>query len=963
MQRIVSLLLLITLLAACSRAPDQPRIAPPTGANPTALPTSSGQAAQDQSTATPSDIVAPNQDSAEPAGDTETAIISFAVWDHERRLYEPLATTFMEEHPNIKVVLVPLDDLTNVTGVDEDYSLLAQLRRIVSGADTAPATVVAPELLSSGLLLDLRPYMDADALFNADDFLPGALEQYSVRGGSWVLPRYLNVRTLNYNKDLFKRAGLPEPKPGWTWSDLLGYAEQIAKKNGKLVETYGFLDNSAGSDPLIGLLKEQGIDLFATPPQQIELDRPEIVNTVKRVRALTESGALFPPMDKAGLLDGLGDPAELIRAGRAAIWTDDFAMTICDGPGCPQPQPASYSFAVGKLPYPSGLAGTFGGADGYIVSAGTAHPAAAWQWIEFLSRQATDAPNDPANPGFNPAGRVPARIAPAEQTGFWQGLDAETAAAYKWAIAHSVPPPDHARDYMVFSALGPALQQIIGQGKDPRKALQQAQKELQSQLAQLPPIPTPTPNRGPLVVATPEPQEAPAGATTIAFSADMYNPTELRKLARVFREGHPEIFVDIRPTTIYTEPPSLQQVARANDCFTWYAPPQTNADLKALLDIQPLFDADASFPQADYAPGLLAPYQHGAGLFGLPYAATFRTLNYNKTAFEAAGISPPSYRWTPDDFLAAAQALTKGEGDRKQFGYIPLGGSLQVQDLLFFVNQFGGRLTSGSGKDARPTFTDPKTIAAIQWYIDLATIHKVMPPLKIAYRRADAGFADTSYEGIRQGRAGMWFNQGLLFVDAVDGSSAQKGDGPTPLPFEERIAALPIGQGGLNSADGSIRGFHISAQTQHAPACWEWLKFLSGDINNLQGAIPARRSVLDSDAFKQHAPPETIRLAETYVAAFRQPSRQSSQDGDPNAFLYSFEQYWLFEAISDAIEGKQSLATGLAEAQTFTTAYMECVAKNPNKPATCATQADPGYQGYMVEDPPVGSDGRAGPSD
>src|SRR5215217_1747932 len=119
----------------------------------------------------------------------------------------------------------------------------------------------------------------------------------------------------------------------------------------------------------------------------------------------------------------------------------------------------------------------------------------------------------------------------------------------------------------------------------------------------------------------------------IKFSADNYNPTELRRLARVFRDQHPEIFVDIRPSTAYTEPLVLKQVAGANDCFTWYAPPQTDADFKALLDIQPLFDADASFPQADYAPALLAPYQHAAALFGLPYAATLRTLNYNKSTF------------------------------------------------------------------------------------------------------------------------------------------------------------------------------------------------------------------------------------------------------------------------------------------------------------------------------------------
>ena len=110
--------------------------------------------------------------------------------------------------------------------------------------------------------------------------------------------------------------------------------------------------------------------------------------------------------------------------------------------------------------------------------------------------------------------------------------------------------------------------------------------------------------------------------------------------------------------------------------------------------------------------------------------------------------------------------------------------------------------------------------------------------------------------------------------------------------------------------------------------------------------------------------PPYIRLAETYAAAFKQRGGgQPSQVGDPNAFLYSFEPYWFYKALSDAIEGKVSLETGLAEAQRFTSAYMECVAKNPNKPASCATQADPGYQGYMSEDPPAGPGGVAVPRD
>ncbi|MBK9715162.1 MAG: extracellular solute-binding protein [Kouleothrix sp.] len=915
MRRLLSLFLLVTLLAACSGAPDQPAGTPPPNA--------------EQPTAGVTD----------PSSEEGQVTISFAAWDYERQIYEPLAKKFMDENPGIKVALVPLDDLMNVSEPNADYSPLTMLRRIVSGADTAPAFAAAPETLGSSLLLDLKPQMDADPAFKADDFLPGALEQYAVKGGTWVLPRYLNVQVLSYNKDLFKKAGLPDPKAGWSWTDLLGAAEQLAKKSGSKVDTYGFLDTSGGSLPLIGLLQEQDLDLLKQSPQDIQLDRSEIVDGVKRIRTLVDSGALFRPQYKEGPPTDVTDPSQMIRDGHIAIWGQEYVQI--DGPmAAGGPVAPTYDFPVGKVPYPTIFAGYYGGSDGFIISAGTAHPAESWKWIEFLSRQQTSQPGQ-----FGP-GSIPARQSLADEAGFWKDVDEQTAAAYKWAIAHPAPLPERTPDYTVFGAISSALEMVLGQDKkDPVKALQEAQKQMEQQIADAQTTPTPTPNTGPVTVATPEPQDAPEGATLVKFSSNAYNPSDLRQLSRAFRDQHPEIFVEIKATEVYTEPPTMQQVAKTNDCFAWYTPPQSDADFSAVLDLQPLFDADASFPQSDFPAAMLAPYQRSGGLFGMPYAATLRTLNYNKTAFEAAGIKTPVYQWKADDFLAAAQALTKGEGDKRQYGFVSIGG---VQDMMFFINQFGGQIATGSSRETRPNFTDPKVIEGIRWYLDLAGTHKVMPPLKFSYRRDDQGFEDKSYEIVQSGRAGMWFDQGYGMFG--DGGGKPIGGGQ-PRNFEVGIAPLPIGANGLTGGDIYLRGFHISAQSQQPQACWEWIKFLSGDARNMYGAIPARSSLLKSDAFIKQATPDTIAIAEIYTDALKQASRQPSAGGDPNAF-YNFDTYWFFKALSDAIDKKVDLEQGLAEAQKFTTAYMDCMERTPNKPATCANQTDPSYQGWSTEDPP-----------
>jgi ABC-type glycerol-3-phosphate transport system substrate-binding protein len=947
MRRFVLLLLLLSVLVACGG---------PAGPD-TDIPTiDPGQTVE----ITP----APGPDN--PSGDGPVTI-SYAAIEAERPAYEALAQKFMADNPNIKIVIVPLDDLTNIQNPNGQYNPLDTVRSVVSGADTARAGYVylPPEALSSGLLMDIKPLMDADASFKREDFYPGAIEQYTIGDQVMLLPRYLNVQILTYNKELFKQANLPEPKPDWTWTDLLGRAEQIGKRNGGSGDTYGFFDTSGGFLTLIVMLQNQGIDLINLPAKDVRLDRPEIVAAIKRLREMLKSGAIYSPSYK-----GIGrpidpgtpgeDPQQIIRDGRIGIWGDDF-IAVDYGPQGPQ-QAEPLPYATGKAPYPAGSdflrGGGFSG-DGYFISSGTQYPNQAWKWIEFLSRQPIDTSgsNGP-RPGLNVPGRIPARESLAEQTSFWKDIDADTATAYKWTIAHPAKPLQHMPDYTAFGALSQAIYQLNSDDKaDPAKVLADAQRDLEKQLADAQLMPTPTPDTSPVLVATPEPQEAPAGATTITFDVNGYNPTDIRRVARAFRDQHPEIFVKIKSTQTFTEPLTIEKTAKTSDCFTWFSPPQGEPEYKALLDLQPLFDADAAFPRDDYPPALLTPYRNGSGLFGLPYAVNLRTLNYNKTAFDAAGIKAPIADWKPSDFLSAAQALTKGEGDKKQYGYVALNGA--QADILFFIGQFGTRLTKGSGDDTRPNFDDPKLATALQWYIDLAKVHKVMPEFKISYRTNEPGFEDKSWEYAQSGRAGMWFGQGAMFGSG-DGPAPVKdrSGGPQQPSFEEGIAALPIGGAGLSSGDFYIRGFHISATTQQAQACWEWLKFLSADAspNNLQGGIPARTSIAQSDAFVKQAPAGQVAIYKAYADALKHEGRPGD---DPNALYGRMDLYWFYQAIDETITKDADLGQGLTEAQKTTTAFLDCLDKSgkPPKSATCAKQVDTTYQGYNTEDPKDGPPG------
>lgn len=918
MRRVFSLLLLLSLLlAACGPGnTDEDGPIPGLDATPTPGP-STGEA------------------TAVPAGGVT---ISFAAWENEIPVYERMAAKFTEENPGITVTIVPMDDLMNSTDPNAAYDPVSQVRRIVSGADTAPSFVVSPEVFDAGLLLDMKPLMDGDSAFNPDDFYPGALARSTYPNGMFVMPRYIYMQILSYNKDLFASADLPAPSPDWTWSDLFAAAEQIASADSK---AYGFFDYSSGFSGLLAEIEARDLKLLQTPPADVDLTAPEMVATLERVKELIDNRAIF----NAAYKEGQEDPQQTVRDGRVAIFPGELFTNgpIADGDGgAVSFEGEELPFEVGSIPYPV-TKGPFGfnsaNVDGFIISSGTQHANEAWKWIEWLSRQPLDATQ---GGGYAP-GRTPARISLAESMGYWDQLDPATKAAYQAALAQPVTPQTSTPDYAVFGPLSTAMYDVISNGTKPEAALKTAQEQLKEQLAQMTELtPTPKPDTAPVVVATPAPQVAPEGAALVKFDATGSNTSQLRRLARQFNEANPGFFVQVRATDTTTQPVTLDVIAKNNDCFSYWSSPQSEADFKSLLDLRPLFDGDASFKRDDFPPAVLGQFQSNGGIYGLPYSFNVRNLGYNKTMFDTAGVAAPVFSWQPADFLAAAKALTSGSGDTKQYGYVAYGGG-PFSDMFFFVNQFGGQVTTGSGDSVRPNFADPKVVEAIQWYIDLAKVHGVMPAFTIP-NSPDAQNEDKSYDLVQNGRVGMWLDYGY-------GSFEGPGPDGNPRTWEPALASLPIGGAGLQSGDLWARGFYISASSQQQQGCWEWLKFISNDVTGLNGELPARISVADSEEFKQVSNPSQLKLYEVYREALQKPSSVGlGINGLYSATPFGVDFYWVNKAINDTIEKDADLGEGLKNAQDLTIKHIDCVIKT-KKPATCARELDPDYNGYNTQDP------------
>lgn len=115
------------------------------------------------------------------------------------------------------------------------------------------------EYAERNVTLDLSPYM-ANKKLDVSKF-PESLWRYGEVGGKLAgVPTGENTPGMIYNKQLITELGLPEPKTGMSWEELIAWAEPVYAKSGN--KTYGTMDPSADYKALWMWLRQQGKELY-----------------------------------------------------------------------------------------------------------------------------------------------------------------------------------------------------------------------------------------------------------------------------------------------------------------------------------------------------------------------------------------------------------------------------------------------------------------------------------------------------------------------------------------------------------------------------------------------------------------------------------------------------------------------------------------------------------------------------
>jgi multiple sugar transport system substrate-binding protein len=131
----------------------------------------------------------------------------------------------------------------------------------------------------------------------------------------------------------------------------------------------------------------------------------------------------------------------------------------------------------------------------------------------------------------------------------------------------------------------------------------------------------------------------------------------------------------------------------------------------------------ADFDWNDYLTGTKKAATYDGRLVGIPYRITTGIFHYQRALLEQAGFSQPPGTW--DGFLKTAVAVNKPP-ERYAFGIFGRQGAGMFVGFNPWLYSNGGRLLDF--KTGEIFINDAKGVEALQFYAELVTKYKVVPP-------------------------------------------------------------------------------------------------------------------------------------------------------------------------------------------------------------------------------------------
>lgn len=144
----------------------------------------------------------------------------------ELQAFRNVIAGFETVEPDVKVNLVEASDRDD---------LIARLATAIAGGKPPELFLINyrffGQFAAKGVLEELEDRLQGSDAFAEDDFYGPALDAFRFGDGNRItcLPQNISSLVVYYNRDLFTKYGVAEPKAGWTWKEFTDAAVKLTK--------------------------------------------------------------------------------------------------------------------------------------------------------------------------------------------------------------------------------------------------------------------------------------------------------------------------------------------------------------------------------------------------------------------------------------------------------------------------------------------------------------------------------------------------------------------------------------------------------------------------------------------------------------------------------------------------------------------------------------------------------------
>lgn len=291
----------------------------------------------------------------------------------EQAVYEALAQTFMSQNPEIEV-------RTDREAADPEK--LVSLIAAGTAPDIGFSTIDRwPAFAVKDAFLPLDDFIARDG-YDLSDFYPQILKPYRYdgqrfgEGTLYGLPKEIAIRSMYYNQDIFREAGIEPPAADapWSWERFVEVTQQTTKREGGRTTQYGYIQEmwigpwmiwawSAGGDAVDD----------AYNPTRSTLDDPRVL---EGYQIYTDFVTKYKSAPTATVVEEQGR-AELFAAGRGATYNNGRWMV-------PLFRDADFGWDVMPMPAKTQRAQLLTGSI-FAISTSSQNPEAAWKVLSYIT--------------------------------------------------------------------------------------------------------------------------------------------------------------------------------------------------------------------------------------------------------------------------------------------------------------------------------------------------------------------------------------------------------------------------------------------------------------------------------------------------------------------------------------------------------------------------------------------------